>query len=53
MKIPSMHQQMFGNINKQLSQIRAKMNAEIKEKCLETLEKKKEESEGGKDAIVV
>lgn len=32
MKIPTLHQRMFGGINKQLNRIRARMNREIKEK---------------------
>ena len=39
MKIPTLHQQMFGDINKQLSNIRAQLNEEIQEKCFEILEK--------------
>lgn len=42
MRIPSLRQQIFGNINKQLNQIRAQMNRKIREECLEVLAKKRE-----------
>jgi len=41
-RIPTISQQMFGDVNKRLNNIRAKMNEKIKEKCFETLERKKE-----------
>lgn len=41
MRIPTLHQQMFGDINKKLNQTRAKMNEEIREECFRILERKK------------
>ncbi len=42
MKMPTLHEQMFGDINKQLNNIRAQMNEEIREKFLKISERKKE-----------
>ena len=50
MKAPTLHQQMFGDINRQLNTIRARINREIKAECLEIMERKKED---GKDAAVI
>ena len=43
MKAETLRQQMFGDINKKLNQKRAQMNEEVREKCFEILEKKKEQ----------
>lgn len=40
-KIPTISQQMFGDVNERLNVIRAKMNAEVHEKYEELQEKKK------------
>lgn len=46
MKIPTLHQQMFGDMNKKLNSLRAQMNEDIRKKCLEAVERKKEFSGG-------
>jgi hypothetical protein len=43
MKIKTISQQMFGDINQKLNLIRAQMNSDTRKKCLEVLEKKKED----------
>mgnify|MGYP001567322214 CR=1 FL=1 len=45
MKIPTLKQQMFGDINKELNEIRNRMNDEIRKKCLEILEEKERAKE--------
>ncbi len=47
MKIPTIHQQMFGDINKKLNSVRAQMNADIRKKCFEILEKKRQGGANG------
>ena len=47
MLIKNISQQMYGNINQELNLIRAQMNADISKKCLDVLEKKKEDRENG------
>ena len=49
MRIPSLRQQRFGNINKQLNQIRAQMNRKIRGECFEMLAKKKRQKQGDLD----
>ena len=49
MRIPSLRQQRFGNINKQLNQFRAQMNRKIREECFEILAKKREQNKSDKD----
>jgi len=39
MTIPTLKQQMFGDLNKQLNRIRARMNDDIRERCFEIIEK--------------
>ena len=46
MKAVSLHQQMFGDLNKKLNEKRAQMNEEIREKCFEILDKKEEQKKG-------
>ncbi len=51
MKIPTIREQMFGDTNKKLNNIRAEMNEEIREKCFEIIDKKKEQKQAfGDDA---
>lgn len=40
MKIPTLKEQMFGDINKELNEIRNRMNDEIRKQCLEILKEK-------------
>ncbi len=42
MKIPTLHQQMSGDVNKKLNSLRAQMNREVRQKCSEALERAKE-----------
>ena len=42
MSIPSLRKQIFGDVNKQLNQVRRKMNDDIMLKCLTRTEKRKE-----------
>jgi hypothetical protein len=42
MRIPTLRQQLFGDIDKQLNARRTQMNREIREQCFEALERKKE-----------
>ncbi len=41
MRIPTIHQQMFGDINRKLNSVRKQMNADIRKKCFERLEEKR------------
>ena len=45
MRIPSLRQQRFGDINKQLNQLRAQMNRKIREECFEILAEKRGKNE--------
>jgi hypothetical protein len=47
MRIKTISQQMYGDINQKLNLIRAQINADIRKKCLEVLEKKKEDGKNG------
>ena len=46
MKAQNISQQMFGDVNKKLNYMRAQMNEEVREKCFEILDKKKEQNQG-------
>ncbi len=43
MKAQNVSRQMFGDPNKQLNQIRDKMNQELREECLDIMAEKKQE----------
>ena len=42
MKIPSIKQQIFGDLNRQLNSKRRQMNAQIRDEILESINKKRE-----------
>ncbi len=42
MKIPSLRQQHFGDLNRQLNSMRRKMNAQVRDEILERINKRRE-----------
>ncbi len=47
MGIPTLRQQMLGDVNKKLNQIRAQINRDITDKVFELHDKKREEKQEG------
>ena len=52
MKIPSLKQQYFGDLNRQLNSRRRQMNAEIREEILERINKDRETKENLDESLI-
>ena len=52
MKIPSLKQQYFGDLNRQLNSRRRQMNAEIREEILERINKDREVKENLDESLI-
>ena len=52
MKIPSLKQQYFGDLNRQLNARRRQMNAEIREEILERINKDREVKENLDESLI-
>ena len=52
MKIPSLKQQYFGDLNRQLSSMRRKMNANVREEIFERIQKNKQSEENLDESLI-
>ena len=52
MKIPSLKQQYFGDLNRQLNSKRRQMNADIREEILERINKNKESEQNQDESLI-
>lgn len=52
MKIPSLKQQYFGDLNRQLNAKRRQMNADIREEILERIQKNKQNEENLDESLI-
>ena len=52
MKIPSLKQQYFGDLNRQLNSKRRQMNADIREEILERINKNREAEQNQDESLI-